>query len=114
MSKLSAQDENKLIDFLKDWLKGHLHSQKDLAYELNLSSGRTKEISKKMIELHKQGGIYNIAKNLIQIEQNWLKNDNLSNEQDIDLKSYNQLDIDLRVNIDALMDQMNKDHNINN
>ena len=74
MSKLSQQEEKELISFIKDWLKVHGLNQKDLAYELNIKSSRTSEIILKMKELYKKGGIFNIAKNLIKIEQNWLNN----------------------------------------
>ena len=74
MSKLSQQEEKELISFIKDWLKSHGLTQKDLAYELNIKSSRTSEIILKFKELYKKGGIFNIAKNLIKIEQNWLNN----------------------------------------
>ena len=103
MSKLSQQEEKELISFIKDWLKSHGFNQKDLAYELNIKSSRTSEIIKKINELYKKGGIFNIAKNLIKIEQKWLndiKNDFPENNQ---APPYNQLDID------SLVKQMNQD-----
>ena len=98
MSKLTQQEEKELISFIKDWLKSHGFNQKDLAYELNIKSSRTSEIILKFNEFFKKGGIFNIAKNLIKIEQNWLKN--IKNDyRDSNLKqSYNQLDIDTLVN----------------
>ena len=98
MSKLSQQEEKELISFIKDWLKSHGFNQKDLANELNLKSSRTSEIILKMKDLHKKGGMFNVAKNLINIEQNWLnniKNDCLEKNQ---TQPYNQLDIDSLVN----------------
>jgi len=98
MSKLSQQEEKELISFIKDWLKSHGFNQKDLAYELNIKSSRTSEIILKVKELYKKGGIFNIAKNLIKIEQNWLndiKNDYKETKQ---TPPYNQLDIDSLVN----------------
>ena len=74
MSKLSQQEERELISFIKDWLKSHGFSQKDLANELNIKSSRTSEIILKIKELYRKGGMFNIAKNLIRIEQNWLNN----------------------------------------
>jgi len=74
MSKLSQQEEKELINFIKDWLKSHGFNQKDLAYELKIKSNRTSEIILKIQELYKKGGMFNIAKNLIKIEQNWLSN----------------------------------------
>ena len=103
MSKLSQQEEKELIAFIKDWLKSHGLNQKDLAYELNIKSSRTSEIILKIKELYKKGGIYNIAKNLIKIEQNWLndiKNDYPEKNQS---PPYNQLDID------SLVNQINQD-----
>jgi len=103
MNKLSQQEEKELITFIKDWLKTHGFNQKDLAYELNIKSSRTSEIILKIKELHKKGGMFNIAKNLIKIEQKWLndvKNDFSENNQ---TPPYNLLDID------SLVNQINQD-----
>ena len=103
MNKLSQQEEKELIYFIKDWLKSHGLNQKDLANELNIKSSRTSEIILKIKELYKKGGMFNIAKNLIKIEQNWLsnmKNDYLETKQ---TPPYNQLDID------SLVNQINQD-----
>ena len=103
MSKLSQHEEKELISFLKNWLKSHGLNQKDLAFELGIKSSRTSEIMLKMKELHKKGGIFNIATTLIKIEQNWLndiKNDYLESKQ---IQPYNQLDID------SLVNQINQD-----
>ena len=98
MSKLSQQEEKELLDFIKVWLKSHGYTQKDLANELNIKSSRTSEITKKVKEFYKKGGIFNIAKNLIKIEQNWLNNNQLNSEKGKKTHSYNQLDIDTLVN----------------
>ena len=98
MSKLSIQEEKELVSFIKDWLKTHGFTQKDLANELNIKSSRTSEIILRMKELYKKGGMFNIAKKLIKIEQNWLNNikdDYLETNQ---TQPYNQLDIDSLVN----------------
>ena len=98
MSKLSQQEENELVAFIKDWLKSHGFNQKDLAHELNIKSSRTSEIMMKIKEFHKKGGMFNIAKNLIKIEQNWL-NDIKNDYGGANQKTpYNQLDIDSLVN----------------
>ena len=105
MSKLSQKEEKELVSFIKDWLKSHGYSQKDLAYELNIKSSRTSEIILKINELYKKGGMFNIVKNLIKIEQKWLnaiKNDFPVNNQ---TTPYSQLDID------SLVKQMNQDTN---
>ena len=119
MSKLSQQEEKELIAFVKNWLKAHGFTQKNLANELNIKSSRTSEISQKFKELYKKGGIFNIVKNLIKIEQNWLKNiqaksqetnenqpfDQLDlNSKFMEAKPYNQLDL-----IDSVVNQINKD-----
>ena len=98
MSKLSIQEEKELISFIKDWLKSHGYNQKDLAYELNIKSSRTSEIILKIKELYKKGGIFNIAKNLIKIEQNWLKDIKNNYRETNHNPPYNQLDIDSLVN----------------
>ena len=103
MSKLSQQEEKELISFIKDWLKNHGFNQKDLAYELKIKSSRTSEIILKMNELYKKGGMFNIAKNLIKIEQNWLNNFKNNNKEINHTTPYNQLDID------SLVNQINQD-----
>jgi len=103
MSRLSQQEEKELVSFIKDWLKSHGYNQKDFANELNIKSSRTSEIIFKLKELYKKGGMFNIAKNLIKIEQKWLnniKNDYLETKH---TPPYNQLDID------SLVNQINQD-----
>ena len=119
MRKLSQQEEKELIAFIKNWLKDHGYSQKDLANELNIKSSRTTEISQKFIEFYKKGGIFNVVKNLIKIEQNWLNNIQSKsqavnetqpysqlniNSTFVETKPYNQLDL-----IDSVVNQINKD-----
>ena len=98
MSKLSQLEERELISFIKDWLKSHGFNQKDLANELNIKSSRTSEIILKIKELYKKGGMFNIAKNLIRIEQNWLNNFKNDYPEKKQTSPYNQLDIDSLVN----------------
>ena len=105
MSKLSQQEEKELISFIKDWLKSHGFNQKDLANELNLKSSRTSEIILKIKELYKKGGMFNVAKNLIEIEQNWLNNIKNDYQERKETPPYNQLDID------SLVNQINQDIN---
>ena len=103
MSKLSQQEANELISFIKNWLKSHGYNQKDLAHELNIKSSRTSEIMIKIKELYKKGGIFNIAKTLIKIEQNWLNNIKNNYPETNPKTPYNQLDID------SLVNQINQD-----
>ena len=103
MSNLSQQEEKELISFIKDWLKSHGFTQKDLANELNIKSSRTSEIILKIKELYKKGGMFNIAKNLIRIEQNWLNNIKNNYRETKQTTPYNQLDID------SLVNQINQD-----
>ena len=98
MSKLSQREEKELMSFIKDWLKSHGYTQKDLANELNIKSSRTSEINQKVKEFHKKGGIFNIIKNLIKIEQNWLNNIRTNSQEINGNHPYNQLDIDSLVN----------------
>ena len=105
MSKLSQQEEKEIIAFVKDWLKSHGLNQKDLASELNIKSSRTSEILLKIKEYYKKGGIFNIAKNLIKIEQNWLNNIKTDSPEKKETPPYSQLDID------SLVNQINKDIN---
>ena len=105
MSKLSKQEEKELVSFLKDWLKSLGFNQKDLANELNIKSSRTSEIILKIKELYKKGGMFNIAKNLINIEQSWLKNIKNDYSNTSQIPPYNQLDID------SLVNQINQDMN---
>ena len=98
MSKLSIQEEEELLSFIKDWLKSHGFTQKDLASELNIKSSRTSEIILKIKELYKKGGMFNIAKNLIKIEQKWLNNIKIDYLETKQIPPYKQLDIDSLVN----------------
>ena len=110
MSKLSQQEEKELIAFIKDWLKSLGFNQKDLAYELNIKSSRTSEIILKMKEFHKKGGMFNIAKNLIKIEQNWLNKIKTDSPESNYHVPYNQLDLDdIYTNIESLNRKMLKD-----
>ena len=103
MSKLSIQEEKELVSFIKDWLRSHGFTQKDLANELNIKSSRTSEIILKIKEFYKKGGLFNIAKNLIKIEQNWLNNIKNDYPEAKQTTPYNQLDID------SLVNQINQD-----
>ncbi len=79
-------------------MKSHRFNQKDLASELNIKSSRTSEIVLKFKEFYKKGGIFNIAKNLIRIEQKWLNNIKTDSQEINTTTAYNQLDIDSLVN----------------
>ena len=103
MSRLSQQEEKELVSFIKDWLKSHGFKQKDLANELSIKSGRTSEIILKIKDLYKKGGMFNIAKNLIKIEQRWLKNIKNDYRETKETTPYNQLDLD------SLVKRMNQD-----
>ena len=103
MSKLSTQEEKELVSFIKDWLKSHGFTQKDLANELNIKSSRTSEIILKIKEFYKKGGMFNIAKNLIKIEQKWFNNITNDYPETKQTPPYNQLDID------SLVNQMDQD-----
>ena len=98
MSRLSKQEEKELVSFIKDWLKSHGFNQKDLACELNIKSSRTSELILKIKELYKKGGMFNVAKNLIKVEQNWLNNIKKDYRETNQIQPYNQLDIDSLVN----------------
>ena len=117
MNKLSSQEEKELIVFIKDWLRSHGYTQKDLAAQLKTKSSRTSEIISKLKDLHKKGGIINIAINLIRIEQHWISTKSNNNEEysyseENKRQGYNQLDFNIKLDLDELMDQMEKDHKI--
>ena len=97
------KEEKELISFIKDWLKSHGFTQKHLANELNIKSSRTSEIILKIKDLYKKGGMFNIAKNLIKIEQKWLTNIKNDYRETKQISPYNQLDID------SLVTQITKD-----
>ena len=104
MSKLTQTEEKELISFIKDWLKSHGFTQKDLAYQLNIKSIQMPGIILKIKEFYKKGGMFNVAKNLIKIEQNWLNDMKTDHKEKNDNAPYNQLDI-----IDSLVNQINQD-----
>ena len=103
MSKLSIQEEKEIVSFIKDWLKMHGFTQKDLANELNIKSSRTSEIILKIKEFYRKGGMFNIAKNLIKIEQKLINNSKKDYKKVNQTTPYNQLDID------SLVNQINQD-----
>ena len=108
--KLSQQEEKELVSFIKDWLKSHGYNQKDLAYELNIKSSRTSEIILKIKELHKKGGMFNVAKNLIKIGQNWLNNIKTDSQDRNDNAPYSQLGLeDIYPDIKSLNRKIHKD-----
>ena len=119
MNRLSSQEERDLIAFIKEWLRSHGYSQKDLAEQLKAKSSRTSEIIGKLKELHKKGGMTNIARNLIRIEQHWIitksnnNNEEYSYSEENKRQGYNQLDFNYKLDLDELIDQMEKDHKIN-
>ena len=123
MNKLSSKEEKELIVFIKEWLRSHGYSQKDLAEQLKIKSSRTSEIIEKLKDLHKRGGIINIAMNLIRIEQHLISTKSNNNEENDNeeysyseenkRQGYNQLDLNYKLDLDELMDQMEKDHKIN-
>jgi len=128
MNKLSSKEEKELIVFIKEWLRSHGYSQKDLAEQLKIKSSRTSEIIEKLKDLHKRGGIINIAMNLIRIEQHLISTKSNNNEENNNEENnneeysyseenkrqgYNQLDFNYKLDLDELMDQMEKDHKIN-
>ena len=103
MSRLTQQEEKEIVSFIKDWLKSHGFNQKDLANELNIKSGRTSEIILKIKDLYKKGGMFNVAKNFIKIEQKWLNNIKNNYGEIKQTPPYNQLDLD------SLVKRMNQD-----
>tara|TARA_B100000941_G_C28445110_1_gene521854 strand:- start:12 stop:350 length:339 start_codon:yes stop_codon:yes gene_type:complete len=109
IKKLTNDDEKHLELFIKDWIKVHGYSQKDLADQLNISSSRTAAILIKMRELYRKGGMFSIAKKLIEIEQTWLLN-NSSHQMVKKEAPYSQLDINYQIDLDNLINQMDKDH----
>ena len=101
---LNNQEPLKLDESLNHSIKA-----KNFKKKLNKIS----EIIKEIKNLYKKGGIYNIAQKLIRIEQSWLENQNHidnHNETRKEQKPYNQLDIEYKVDIDALVEKMEQDH----
>ena len=111
MSKLSQKEEKELISFIKDWLKSHGFTQKDLANELNIKSIQMPAIILKLKEFYKKGGIFNVAKNLIKIEQNWLnKLTTDSQDRNDNAPPYSQLGLeDIYTDIESLNRKIHKD-----
>ena len=110
MSKLSQKEEKELISFIKDWLKSHGFNQKELANELNIKSIQMPAIILKFKEFYKKGGMFNVAKNLIKIEQNWLNNLKSGSQDRIKSGPYSQLDLeDIYTDIESLNRKIHKD-----
>ena len=110
MSKLSIQEEKELVSFIKDWLKSHGFNQKDLANELNIKSIQMPAIILKLKEFYKKGGMFNVAKTLIKIEQNWLNNFKTGSQDRKDNGPYSQLGLENIYNdIESLNRKIHKD-----
>ena len=110
MSKLSQKEEKELISFIKDWLKSHGFNQKELANALNIKSMQMPAIILKLKEFYKKGGMFNVAKNLIKIEQNWLNNIKTGSQDWNDNAPYSQLDLeDIYTDIESLNRKIDKD-----
>ena len=110
MSKLSVQEEKELISFIKDWLKTNGFTQKELANELNIKSIQMPAIILKLKEFYKKGGMYNVAKNLIKIEQNWLNKIKTGSQDRKDNAPYSQLGLeDIYSNIESLNRKIHED-----
>ena len=110
MSKLSQEEERELISFIKDWLKSHGFNQKELANELNIKSIQMTAIILKLKEFYKKGGMFNVAKNLIKIEQNWLNNIKTGSQDRNENASYSQLGLgDIYTDIESLNRKIHKD-----
>ena len=110
MSKLSQQQEKELTAFIKDWLKSHGYNIKDLAYQLNTKSVQMPGIIQKIKEFYKKGGMFNIAKNLIKVEQNWLDNLKTDSQERKDDAPYNQLGFgDIYTDIEFLNRKIEED-----
>ena len=110
MSKLSIQEEKELVSFIKVWLKSHGFTQKDLANELNIKSIQMPAIILKLKEFYKKGGMFNVAKNLIKIEQNWLNNFKTGSQDRNDNAAYSQLGLeDIYTDIESLNRKIHKD-----
>ena len=110
MSKLSQKEEKELISFIKDWLKSHGFNQKELANALNIKSMQMPAIILKLKEFYKKGGMFNVAKNLIKIEQNWLNNLKSSSQDRIESGPYSQLDLeDIYTDIESLNRKIHED-----
>ena len=110
MSNLSQQEEKELISFIKDWLKSHGFTQKDLAFELNIKSIQMPAIILKMKEFYKKGGMFNVAKNLIKVEENWLNNLKTDSQERNDHTPYNQLGLeDMYTDIESLNRKIHND-----
>ncbi len=110
MSKLSQKEEKELVSFIKDWLKSHGFNQKDLANELNIKSIQMPAIILKLNEFYRKGGMFNVAKNLIKIEQNWLNNFKTGSQDRNDNAAYSQLGLeDIYTDIESLNRKIFKD-----
>ena len=110
MSKLTQQEEKELISFIKDWLKSHGFNQKDLANELNIKSIQMPAIILKFKEFYKKGGIFNVAKKLIKIEQNWLNNFKNGSLDRNNNAPFSQLGLeDIYTDIESLNRKIHKD-----
>ena len=93
MAQWSKEFEEEVVLLIKDWLKHHNKTQKDLRYGLNASSERMPILLEILKKDYSHGGVQKLAKRLSEIEDCWVSNNELETTNVIDRDPFGQLDL---------------------
>ncbi len=93
MERWSLKIEEQISTLLKDWLKQKGKTQKDLRNILNASSERMPALMEVLKAEYQAGGIPKIAAVLCSIEEEWAKNNQRIQNNDLHADPFSQLDL---------------------
>ncbi len=93
MAKWSEEIEEEITLLIKDWLKQHNKTQKDLKNGLHANSERMPALLEILKKEFSQGGLHKLAAKLCEIENQWSTNHETSSNMNIDSDPFGQLDL---------------------
>ena len=101
MNKWTKEIEAEITSLLKDWLKQHQKTQKDLKHALKADSERMPVLLDILKKNFAQGGLQKAVKRLCEIENEWYTGQNSSQQGSKDSDPFGQLDL--------LLEEINED-----
>ena len=93
MSKWSERIEEEVILLIKEWLKQHNKTQKDLRLSLNASSERMSALLEVLKSDYSRGGLPSLVSKLCEVENSWTNNSELVSKKSLDADPFGQLDL---------------------
>ncbi len=103
MAKWSEEIEAEITSLLKDWLKQHQRTQKDLKHSLKADSERMPILVNILKKDYIQGGLQKAVKRLCDVEDEWYSGNKSSSQDSKDPDPFGQLDL--------LLEEMKEDCN---